>query len=45
LAPIDIDLPIAFAWEESSHTQAKADREANFFEKIQHIKQQVYGIL
>jgi len=45
LAPIDIDFPIAYTQEESSHSQTEADREAKFVELIQHIQQEVHDIV
>jgi len=44
LAPMDVDLPITIAHEESFHDEKKVDRVAKFVECIQHIQQQVHDI-
>jgi hypothetical protein len=45
LCPIDVAMPFAATWEDSTHVQFEADKEKNFIERIHHIRQQVHGIL
>ena len=45
LAPIDVALPISSTREDSAHAQTEADKATQFFEWIQHIRQQVHETL
>jgi hypothetical protein len=45
LCPIDIAMPFVATQEYSAHVQSEADNANNFIEHIQHILQQVHGIL
>jgi len=45
LAPIDVALPISSTREDSTHANIEADKATRFFERIQHIQQQVHEIL
>jgi hypothetical protein len=43
--PIDIAIPFVATQEDSAHVQSKENKENNFIEYIQHIRQQVHDIL
>jgi hypothetical protein len=45
LCPIDIAMPFAATWEDSTHVQSEGNKENKFIERIQHIRQQVHDIL
>jgi iron-sulfur cluster repair protein YtfE (RIC family) len=45
LCPIDVAIPFAATRTDSSHVQSEADKENNFIELIQHIRQQFHDIL
>jgi hypothetical protein len=45
LCPIDIAMPFVATQEDSTHVQSEVDKENNFIEHIQHIRQQVHDIL
>ena len=45
LCPIDVAMPFATTQDDSTHVQSKFDKENNFIERIQQIRQQVHDIL